>query len=160
MRRKDREITLENELTAILNECRVCRIAMTDGAWPYIVPMNYGYTYENGTLTLFFHCAKAGRKLELLKANPAVAFEMDCAHSLIEGRAACDYSFAYQSVCGTGTAVLLEDWQDKAHALSVIMKTQTGREFTFGREQASGVAAFKIDVREFTGKRHDAPAKK
>lgn len=45
------------------------RLAMTDGLNPYIIPLNYGYTYEDGKLVIYFHCAKEGRKLDILKKN-------------------------------------------------------------------------------------------
>ena len=50
---------------------------MTDGGVPYIVPLNYGYEYADGELTFYFHSAKEGRKLEILKKNPTVCLELD-----------------------------------------------------------------------------------
>ena len=53
MRRKDREITGRENIEPILQACKVCRVAMTgtDG-WPYVIPMNFGYTWDEDGLTL------------------------------------------------------------------------------------------------------------
>ena len=42
MRRKDREIKDFNEIIEIIRKCDVCRIALHDGDFPYIVPLNFG----------------------------------------------------------------------------------------------------------------------
>lgn len=67
MRRKDREVTCEADKLAILDECKVCRVALQDEQGLYIVPMNFGYQYESDRLTLYFHSAKSGRKITALQ---------------------------------------------------------------------------------------------
>lgn len=80
MRRKDREVAdLEGQL-AILEQCPVCRVAINDPASgvPYLVPLNFGMAAGPQSLTLYFHCAPVGTKLDLLRADPNVSFEADC----------------------------------------------------------------------------------
>ena len=60
MRRKDREITEWNELLEVVQLCDVCRLAINDGEYPYILPLNFGYDAENGKITLYFHSARDG----------------------------------------------------------------------------------------------------
>ena len=152
MRRKDREIKDINELLHIIDQCKVCRIAMQDEAGLYIVPMNFGYSYENKQLTLYFHSAKEGRKIEALKANSDICFEMDCGHKLITGDMACNYSYSYKSIIGYGKVSFVDDLEEKKHALTVLMKHQTGQDFEFNEKMTSKVCVFKITVTEFTGK--------
>ena len=79
MRRKDREVAdLEGQL-AILEQCSVCRVAINDPASgvPYLVPLNFGMAAGPQSLTLYFHCAPVGTKLDLLRADPNVSFEAD-----------------------------------------------------------------------------------
>ncbi|MDR2759002.1 MAG: pyridoxamine 5'-phosphate oxidase family protein, partial [Spirochaetaceae bacterium] len=102
MRRKDREITDIEELRGIISRCKVCRLAMAENNRPYVVPLNFGYEYQNGELILYFHGAQEGEKIDMLKKNPQVCFEMDGGHRLVEGREAHDYSFAYESIIGFG----------------------------------------------------------
>ena len=80
MRRANREIKDPLELEEILRTCDSCRIAIHAGTFPYIIALNYGYEYENGALTLYFHSANQGRKLDLLREDPHVGFQMDCDH--------------------------------------------------------------------------------
>ena len=66
MRRKDREITDFHKMIEILNACDCCRIGLVDENEAYIVPMNFGYEVVDNSLTLYFHCAKEGKKLDAL----------------------------------------------------------------------------------------------
>ncbi|MDR1316899.1 MAG: pyridoxamine 5'-phosphate oxidase family protein, partial [Spirochaetales bacterium] len=110
MRRKNREIESIEEKLAILAKYKVCRLAMADGGMPYIVPLNYGYEYAQGILTLYFHGAGEGKKIDILKKNPHVCFEIDGEGSLIDGGGnACQYSYAYESIIGFGSLMFLED---------------------------------------------------
>ena len=72
MRRKDREVTQKEELIEILDSCKTACIAMIDGDIPYNVPLNYGYEFKGDDLILFFHCAKEGRKIDIIKNNNRV----------------------------------------------------------------------------------------
>lgn len=154
MRRKEREITDPAQLKKILDDCRVCRIAMQDEQGLYLVPLNFGYEWEGNTLTLYLHSAKEGRKINALLKNPQICFEMDCSHSLVEGDAACAYSYEYQSIIGSGNASILKDPAEKKHGLTVLMKHMTGKDFAFTDEMADIVNVIKIPVSSYTGKAH------
>ncbi|ABN51460.1 MAG TPA: pyridoxamine 5'-phosphate oxidase family protein [Hungateiclostridium thermocellum] len=154
LRRKDREVTEIKELIQIIDQCKVCRIAIQDSAGLYIVPMNFGYAYENNQLVLFFHSAKDGRKVRALKENSDVCFEMDCEHRLITGDTACQYSYSFKSIIGNGKVVFIDDAEEKKAALSALMKHQTGKDFSFDDKMIDSVLVFKIIVHEFTGKYH------
>ena len=69
MRKADREITDKKELIEVINKCSVCRLAFHDEPYPYIVPLSFGYSYEKEQLTLYFHCANEGKKLEIGRAS-------------------------------------------------------------------------------------------
>ncbi|MDD4797385.1 MAG: pyridoxamine 5'-phosphate oxidase family protein [Eubacteriales bacterium] len=154
MRRTDRQVTDMQALQQILDTCKVCRIAMADGDRPYLVPMNYGYRLAGGKLTLYFHCAHQGRKLDILKRNPRVCFEMDCEHALMPGDTACEYGYAYASIIGEGAARILTDEAEKIDALQRLMLHQTGQgQYSFPAAAVSGVTVFCIDTIGFTGKR-------
>ena len=153
MRRKDRQITDLEAIRAILDKAKVLHLAMIDGARPYVVPMNYGYVLAAGRLTLYLHGAKEGRKLDVLQQNDRVAFVLETDVSPVSGGdIPCKYGEAYASVMGEGRAVLLTDSAEKMAALSILMKTQTGRTFSFTPEMTDGVAVIRIDVDSFTAK--------
>ena len=153
MRRKDRQITEIEAIRAILDKAKVLHLAMIDGARPYVVPLHYGYTLENGVLTLYLHSAKEGRKLDVLQKNARVAFVLETDVSLVSGGdLPCKYGAAYASVMGEGRATILTDPVEKTDALTMLMKTQTGRNFYITEAMTDTVAVLRIDVEAFTAK--------
>lgn len=152
MRRKDREITDIKEILAILEACKVMRIAMCRENRPYVVPLSFGYSYENGGFTLYFHCAKEGKKLDWLRENPCLAFEMDCGHNMLPAQSPCSYGYECQSILGEGTAFFVEDPEEKKEILHRYMKHQTGRDFSFTDAQAETVGICKILVEHISAK--------
>ena len=153
MRRRDREVTDENAIRSILDSARVVHLAMIDGDRPYVVPMHYGYTLENGRLILFLHSAKEGRKVDVLRQNERVAFVLETSVVPVSGGdLPCKYGAAYASVMGEGTASFLINPVEKMAALAVLMQTQTGRDFSFTPDMADSVAVLRIDADIFTAK--------
>lgn len=128
---------------------------MLDSQGLYIVPMNFGYTYEGDQLSLFFHSAKEGRKIDALRANANVCFEMDCGHQLLEAKMPCGYGYAFKSIIGQGKACFIESTGEKEIALKALMRQQCGREFVFNESMMQSVVVFKITVECFSGKIHE-----
>jgi nitroimidazol reductase NimA-like FMN-containing flavoprotein (pyridoxamine 5'-phosphate oxidase superfamily) len=150
--RREREVTDPAQILDILNRSKIVHIAMVDGDEPYMVPMNYGSTMEDGKLTLYLHGAKKGRKLDVMRANPKVFFSMECDVQPFPGAVACKYGTAYSCVMGAGIAHILEEPAEKQIALTRFMKTQTGLDFDFDEKMASIVSAIRIDAEYYTAK--------
>ncbi len=157
MTRRERQVTDINEILKILDNSKVLHLGLVDGDEPYVVPMNYGYTYENDKLTIWLHCARQGRKLDVMRVNPKVFFEMEYGITPFEGEVACKYGITYSSLMGRGTAEIIEDVETKKSALSALMKTQTGKDFQFEDRMAEVVGVIRIDVIEFTAKHRPLP---
>ena len=152
MRRKDREIKDLNDIMAIIEKCDVCNLAFFDEEYPYIVPLNFGVTLLDGTITLYFHGANAGKKLDLIEKNNKVGFEMDCSHRLILGEKACNSTMEYESVCGNGIVEILSE-SEKQEALIYLMKQYSGKEeHEFDKSSINAVSVFKLTVSEIHGK--------
>ena len=154
MRREDREIKDMNNILNIVSKCKVCRIAMLDKNKTYIVPLNYGYSFNDKALLLFFHSSLEGRKIDLLKNNPDVCFEMDCGHGLVTGDIACKYGYIYESVIGEGKIIFIENEEEKPYALNQIMKHQTGidKDYIFDASNLRRTIAYKLTVETINGK--------
>lgn len=154
MRRKDREITDFDQIMSIIEKCDVCRLALNDKHYPYIVPMNFGSAIENGQLYLYFHCANAGKKLDLIKANPKATFEMDCEHNILlyEERMSC--TMGYASVIGHGEIEFVED-EAKFEALKVLMRHYHNEDFRFNTKIMPATTVFRLKVLDLTGKRRN-----
>ena len=157
MTKRERQITDEAQILGILDKSKVVHLAMCVNDEPYVVPMNYGYTMEEGKLTLYLHCATKGKKLDMLQANPKVFFEMDCDRMPFEGDKPCQYGLVYSSVMGRGTARIIEDVEEKKQAMSILMKTQTGKDFSFDEKLVSIVSVIRIDAAEYTAKHRPLP---
>ena len=154
MRRAERQIPDEAGIRAILERCRVCRLALWDEEGPYIVPMSYGYRWDEGGLKLYFHCAGEGRKLDALRRDPRVAFEMDADYAVIGAKSACGYTCAYCSVTGAGVLRVVKSPQEACEGMSCLMRRQTGRDFSFTPAMLSGVCVLCLDVQNICGKRN------
>lgn len=155
--KRERQVTDPEQILHILDTGKVLHLGLSVKDEPYVVPMNYGYTMEDGRLTLYLHSAVKGRKLDMLRANPRVFFEIDCDHQPFEGQVACQYGMVYSSLMGRGTAAIVEDVEEKKQAMSILMKTQTDKDFTFNERLVSIVAVIRIDVAEYTAKHRPLP---
>ena len=132
MRRKEREISDRNFIDAIIERAHVCRIGLSQNDVPYIVPMNFGY---NGRY-LYFHCAPEGKKLDIIRNNPRVCFEMDTDYELVKaGENPCGCSTKYRSVIGTGTAMILTDINEKSEALNIILDHYGASRYIFSEKE-------------------------
>jgi len=159
MRRKDKKITDINEKINVIKKCKVCRIGLSENNMPYIVPLNYGYVFEDDKLTLFFHGAKEGKKIDIIANNNNACFEIDCDTKLIEADKACNYGYAFKSIIGFGKIIILENTDEKINGLNKIMKHQTEKEtvYTFTHDDLKNVCVYKMIVEEFTGKQKESP---
>ena len=147
MRRTDREITDKQFIEAFSAKEQILRIAFYDNGEIYIVPLNYGYLYENDKYSFYFHGAKAGRKFELSKSEPSVGFEIDGNYQLLKGENACTHSASFQSVIGTGTLHVVENKNEKKSGLNAIMKQITQKaDWSYEDKEMEAVAVFRLDV--------------
>ena len=159
MTKRERQITDEKQIMHILDTAKVLHLALAVNDEPYVVPMNYGYCMENGKLVLYLHSAVRGKKLDMMQVNPRVFFELECDRMPFEGEKPCQYGLVYSSVMGRGTASIVEDVAEKMKAMTILMKTQTGKDFEFNEKLVSIVAVIRIDVEEYTAKHRPLPEK-
>ena len=160
MTKREFQITDPEQIVRILDAAKVLHLGLAVNNEPYVVPMNYGYTMEEGKLTLYLHSAVRGKKLDMIRENPQVFFEMDSDRVPFEGKLPCQYGMTYSSVMGSGEARLIEDVEEKKKAMTVLMKTQTQKDFTFNPRLVSIVAVIRIDVSEYTAKHRPLPETK
>lgn len=151
MRRKEKEITDKSDMESVIKRTAVCRLAMVEGSRPYLVPMCFGYRDR----TLYFHSAHKGRKIEILKENNRVCFEVDIDTEIGKGEKACDWGMKFQSVIGFGTASFVTDPDEKRQALDVIMAqyAEAGDDFRYPDANLKATTIIKVVVEQMTGKR-------
>ncbi len=154
MRRKDREITDFDEIVAIMRKCDVCRLALNDGDFPYIVPLNFGLEVRGDRVFLYFHAAREGKKLDLIARDNRASFEMDCDHNFIlyEERMSC--TMGYASVIGHGTIELLPE-EEKYAALKILMGQYHAEDFQFNTDMMNVTTVMRMTVLDMVGKRRN-----
>jgi uncharacterized protein len=148
MRRKEREIKEREVIDSIIRECRVCRLGLADGDQPYVVPLSFGYDGE----ALYFHGASAGRKIDILRANNRVCFELDILDALRPSDEACRWSAGYRSVIGFGTATIVELPDEKLKILAIIMAQYSDQGFSFADDAVQRTTVIKVHIESITGK--------
>jgi hypothetical protein len=149
MRRIDKEIKDLKVIESILEKAIICRIGLCDGNMPYIVPMNFGYKNK----TIYLHSAKDGKKMEILKRNNNVCFEVDVEAKLKTAGIACKFGTKYKSVVCFGKAHFIESAEEKKKAFDVIMsKYSSKKTYDYQKEELEKVIVIKIDILSVTGK--------
>lgn len=158
MRRKDREVNDIEEINGIIKNCKTCHVAMVDDGMPYVIPLSFGYEIIDGVLSLYFHSAKEGRKIDILHKNNSVCFEMCYEGEPIYAKETpCNSGYYYSSVLGNGNIEFITDTNEKIKALTLLMKHQADIDVTFTEKQAATVCAYKIVTNDYTGKQKPRP---
>lgn len=153
MRRKDREITDFNTIVDIIDECEIIRIGISDGDFPYIVPLNFAYTVEGTEICFYIHGAMAGKKYEMLTKNPYCSFEMD-----IPLKMDCLYEFKdvtmrYKSVMGKCEVEFLDGEEKQLAIDNIIMaRHEETKNFDYNRDVVKRTAVAKLTVKEISAK--------
>lgn len=156
MRRQDRRITDPVVIRAVLDKCRTLHLGLVEDGRAYIVPLNYGWTEENGRYTLYAHSAAEGRKIDLIRGGADVGFEMETGVEYFDADTACGWGNRYESIIGEGRATLLESPEEKRQALTAIMAHYSARkDYTFEDAMVDLVQVIQIDVTALSCKIHE-----
>lgn len=149
MRRKDRQIVEQEKIEEIIAQARVCRLALHDLPAPYIVPMSFGYQDR----TLYFHAAKDGHKIDLIRQNPQAGFDISIDLGDINGGdESCEWSVSFKSVTGYGKVVFVDDTTEKRAALDQIMAQYAEGTFSYPDAMVARTLIFKLKIESMCGK--------
>jgi len=143
------KITDIDEIEGIIKKALICRLGLVDNDEPYIIPVCFGY--ERGAL--YFHGSLKGRKVELIKKNNKVCFEMDIDAELEKSEDPCKWAMKGKSVVGVGRASILEDDGEKSHALRLIMEHYSEGDFSLPKPALDSVSVVRVDISNITGKK-------
>jgi uncharacterized protein len=172
MRRQDREITDPAAILAIIEAADSCRLGLIDVSGPlplpYVVALNYGYepAGEDGLGgTFWFHGARHGRKLELIRCNPQVCVQLDAEHQPVRNALGCGWGMKFASVVATGQARIVEELTERQCGLDCLMAhylrlwgppdgtDQTTKKLPYEDSLLATTAVFRVDVANLSGKR-------
>ncbi len=148
MRRKEKEITDRAHIDSILKRAEIGHLGLADNDAPYVVPVNYGYS--DGFV--YIHSASEGMKIDTLKKNNRVCFQVEAGVTLIKGANPCRWGVEYESVIGVGSATFVDDLEEKKKALAAIFKQYSGHFHDFSEDEANKVTIIRLQFDSLTGK--------
>ena len=155
MRRKDREITDFSTIVEIIGACHVLRLGIFDKSdpdFPYIVPMNFGYTACGEKIRLFVHGARAGRRWELLQRTDKCSVEMDADDGIELIPQAKDITERYRCVMAKAKIRLLSG-EELVRGLEIcVNRYEECRGFEWNRAAIAHVAVWELELSGLTAK--------
>lgn len=126
MRRKDREITDFNLIAEIVRENNSAVVSMIDGDKPYGVMLNYAPVFRDNNISLIFHGATEGRKIDCLRKNPAASiFINDCKAEkviLTDGKPSGNTTTHYRSVVLAGKVQIVDDIDERRRLIEIFLR--------------------------------------
>lgn len=149
MRQKKYEIKDVKDIHRIIETGKVCRLGLCYDNTPYVVPLNYGYKDNE----LYFHSSAKGMKIDFMKKNNTVCFEIEGSVNIVESEDACKWTTRYASVIGWGKAVFIKDKAEKKRALDIIMHHYSHKSgWKYSEKELQEVTIFKVCIEKAEGK--------
>jgi len=148
MRRSEKEITDKKIIESILTKSDICRIGISDSDTPYIVPLNYGFSNGN----LYFHSAANGRKIELIRRNNRVSFEIEYSTEIVKSDKPCGWTTKYRSLMGTGWIDIIDDPAGIRNGLDIIMTHYGNKENEYDEANLKRIVVLKLNIEKITAK--------
>jgi nitroimidazol reductase NimA-like FMN-containing flavoprotein (pyridoxamine 5'-phosphate oxidase superfamily) len=154
IRRKEKAMTNLEDMRSVLREAKHITIAMSVNDEPYLVTLSHGYDEQKNCI--YFHCAREGKKMEILKINSVV-----WGQALIDGgyqMGSCDH--LYKTTQFRGRVTFTEDPVEKEYALKVMIRKLDDNPEKVIKEQITPtalrrVAVGRIDIDYMSGKKSD-----
>lgn len=155
MRRKERQVLDERAIGQILQDSAYCHLALSAEEKPYTVPLNFGYIWDDGMLTLYFHCAHEGEKLDILRANARAAVSMVAEAEVYskDAELACKYSSSFRSLAASGRVEVIKDAEEKIRGLELLMAHYAPeKRFEIGKREAGQTTVLRFVAEGVTAK--------
>lgn len=154
IRRKEKEIKEKNEMLPVLEKAKYITVAMCKDNEPYLVTLSHGYDREQHCI--YFHCAKEGKKIEILRAHNIVWGQALIDLGYVGG--ACDHLYVTTQFRGKVTFVDGND--EKRHALEVMIKAleddpEKVMDAQLTEKSIKGVQIGRIDIEYLSGKKSE-----
>lgn len=153
MRRKEREIKSVDEIIDVLRRCDTVRIGIQGDEYPYVVPVSFGMETKDGKAVIYFHCAKQGMKIDMLRKNPKVCVEGDIFIKV--EKTEHGITTRYESVIGFGECEFVSDEEEIIHGLKLLTERYGYEDYPL--ERCRGLQHLyvgKIIINELYGKRN------
>jgi uncharacterized protein len=148
MRRKDKEISSKAAMETIINQAKICRLGLSDNGFPYVVPLNFAYESD----TFYFHCAKKGRKLDIIRKNPQVCVQLETDCELVIPEDVSETTMNFKCIIAFGVAEEITEFEEKSRILHLLLRRYTNSTEILPAAAIKNTGVLKITVLEMTGK--------
>jgi uncharacterized protein len=149
MRRLDKQITDQAVIIEILEKSEICRLGLVENDEAYIVPVNYAYQND----VIYIHSALEGKKMDIIRKNNRVTFEIERHHEIIKATKACGWTTRYRSVMGRGTIIIDDEILSKKKGLDLIMrKYGADFELIYDEKVLERMTILKLKIESIIGK--------
>ena len=126
MRRKDREITDFSQIAEIVERNNSAVVSMVDGDKPYGVMLNYAPVITGNGVSLIFHGATEGRKVDCLRRNPSASVfinDREVEEVVLRGeRPSGKTTTHYRSVILAGEVQIVDDLQERRRLCEIFLR--------------------------------------
>jgi nitroimidazol reductase NimA-like FMN-containing flavoprotein (pyridoxamine 5'-phosphate oxidase superfamily) len=152
IRRKEKAITDEAKLKAILLQTKYVTIAMCDNGEPYLVTLSHGYDPEKNCI--YFHCAREGKKIDILKNNNVVWGQALVDAGYVNGKCSHDYA----TTMFKGKVTFVDEFVEKKAALHLMVYQLEADPEAYLKKEISdkritNVTIGRIDIEYLSGKK-------
>ncbi len=152
MRQAKKEIKDREIIIGLLNTCHVGRLGTIgkDG-YPMVKPLNFAYQDNR----IYFHTSREGEKIEDIKRDNRVCFEIDLPIAQVKSTGSpCRSEYLYQSVIIKGRAHIVEDESERLAGLKLLMQKYQpeGGYGEFPAEKLKITGVVRINIEEMVGK--------
>lgn len=151
LRRKDRAIEDREEMIDVLRKVKHITIAICKDNMPYLVTLSHGY--DNKRNAIYFHCAREGKKIEILKSNNVVWGQALIDKGYVYGKC----SHHYVTTQFKGTVKFIDNLEEKRHALITMIRQLDPNPEDIIKDQITeesleSVNIGRIDIKHLSGK--------
>ena len=140
IRRKEKAITNQSEMIEILKQAQYVTIAMCMENQPYLATLSHGYDSERNCI--YFHCAREGKKIDILSANNLIWGQAIVDKGYVQG--ACDHLYATTQF--RGQVSFIDDIDEKRHALRLMIESLDENPETVYSKQVTNDSAKKVNI--------------
>ncbi len=146
--------TDQADFARVFEQAQVAHLALCDDGAPYIVPLCFGKQGD----TLYFHTGLTGKKLDILRENPAAGFELEADVCLrgVGADPACASTMDFISVVGTGRVEIVSDGKERLDAMGIIMRKYTHQPdgFVYRPESFARTVILRLTIENMSCKKH------
>jgi uncharacterized protein len=141
----------------ILDEGFICHVGFTVDGQPYVIPTSYGRAGND----LYIHGSAASRMLRGMKDGIPVCVTVTLLDGIVLARSVFNHSMNYRSVVILGTAVAVEDPEEKVAALHALSEHIIPGRWADSRypndKELKATLVLRLRIKEFSAKVRTGP---